>query len=221
VLESPHLIDGRGLWQQQLREAQAETLRPALFLDRDGALVEEVGYLSRPEDVSLVAGASAVVRAYNRARFPVIVVTNQSGVGRGYFDWRDFAAVQERVLALLRAEEAELDAVFACAYHADAAPPYNVAAHPWRKPGDGMFRAAATVFGVDLGRSWIVGDAASDILAGRKAGLAGGAHVLTGHGKAERAAALALARDGYEVRACGSIADCLDLVDRMRARTQP
>lgn len=218
---SRFLVDGQGLWQQLLHERPAREPCPALFVDRDGVLVEEVSYLSRPADASLIAGASAVVRACNDASIPVIVVTNQSGIGRRYYGWRDFAAVQERVLALLRAEAAELDAVFACAYHADAAPPFDVTAHPWRKPGAGMLRAAAASLGVDLGRSWIVGDTASDILAGREAGLAGGAHVLTGHGKAERQAALALAGDGYEVRACASIADCRDLVNRMGGHPAP
>ena len=190
---------------------------PALFLDRDGVLVEEVAYLSRPEDVAPITGAVALVAACNAAKVPVALVTNQSGVGRALYGWQDFAAVQARLAALLAAAGAKLDGVFACAYHAQAKGAFAIAGHPWRKPSDGMLRAAAEALGLDLARSWMVGDKASDIAAGRRAGLAGGVHLLTGHGGAERAAALALADAGYPVEARDSLADCLALITRLRA----
>ena len=207
------LVDGVGLWAEALSPPRAPTV-PALFLDRDGVLVEEVGYLSRPEDVTPIAGAAQVVAAGNAANVPVALVTNQSGVGRGLYGWEDFAAVQARLVETLAG--ARLDGVFACAYHAEAQGAFAIAGHPWRKPGDGMLRAAAAALGLDLGRSWMVGDTASDIAAGRRAGLAGGVHVLTGHGRAERQAALALADAGYAVEARDSLADCLDLIERLR-----
>ena len=213
---SPCLIDGVGLWAEALSPPRAPPV-PALFLDRDGVLVEEVGYLSRPEDVAAMAGAAEVVAACNAANVPVALVTNQSGVGRALYGWPDFAAVQARLADLLAAAGAKLDGVFACAYHAEAQGAFAIAGHPWRKPGDGMLHAAAEALGLDLAGSWMVGDTASDIAAARRAGLAGGVHLLTGHGRAEREAALALADAGYPVEARDSLADCLDLVERLRA----
>ncbi len=210
---SPCLVDGLGLWAEALSPPRAPPV-PALFLDRDGVLVEEVNYLSRPEDVALIAGAAQVVAACNAAKVPVALVTNQSGVGRGLYGWEDFAAVQARLIETLAG--ARLDGVFACAYHAEGRGALAIAGHPWRKPGDGMLRAAAEALGLDLAASWMVGDKASDIAAGRRAGLAGGVHVLTGHGRAERRAALALAAPGYPVEPRDSLADCLTLIERLR-----
>lgn len=182
-------------------------MRPALFLDRDGVLVEEVNYLSRPEDAVLIPGAAATVRACNAAGIPVAVVTNQSGIGRGYFGWAAFAAVEARIRDLLAAEDAVLDAVLACAYHDAVAAPFCRPEHPWRKPGPGMLRHAAMVLNLDLGRSWIVGDKASDLEAGLAAGLAGGIAVRTGHGPDHVSASLALSGPGFSVRLLPSLAE--------------
>jgi D-glycero-D-manno-heptose 1,7-bisphosphate phosphatase len=188
-----------GLWQQVLCPGPADRSRPALFLDRDGVIVDEVDYLHRVEDVRLIDGAADTIRACNDAGCPVIVVTNQSGVGRGYYGWDDFAAVQSTLIALLDAAGARIDMVLACAYHAEALPPYDIANHPWRKPNPGMLLAATIALNIDCSRSWIVGDAVSDIAAGAAAGLAGGVHVMTGHGRRDRDAVLGLNNDGFEV----------------------
>ena len=187
--------------------------RPALFLDRDGVVVEEVGYLSCAEDVVLEAGAARTISAFNRAAIPVVLVTNQSGVARGYFGWAAFEAVQAALTGRLAAAGAHLDAVFACGYHESGLGPLAVADHPWRKPAPGMFLAAAERLGVDLARSLIVGDRAQDLAAGRAAGLRLGLHVATGHGdSAERAAAAALSSPGFEVRLAADVSGALDLL---------
>lgn len=168
-----------GLWVQVLRERRSGAPGPALFLDRDGTIVEEIGHLRRPQDVRLLPGAAALITAANRAGVPVVVVSNQSGVGRRLFSWDDFAAVQERMMDLLAAQGAFLDAVIACPYHADADPPWRHPDHPARKPNAGMLRHAAELLSIALADSWIVGDRASDLAAGRSAGVRGGLLILS------------------------------------------
>jgi len=178
------LIDGVGLWAERpiLRDLAG---RPALFLDRDGVIVEEVHYLSRVEDMAMIPDVAEAIARANARGIPVIVVTNQAGIARGYFGWEDFAKVQAAIVAALAEAGANLDAVLACGYHGVGNGPLSVADHAWRKPNSGMLDYAAERLGIDLARSWIVGDKVSDLEAGLKAGLAGGFLVKTGHGEAE------------------------------------
>ncbi len=176
---SPPFVGADGLWVQVLRERPSGSAAPALFLDRDGTIVEEIGHLRRPQDVQLLPGAAALITAANRAGVPVVVVSNQSGVGRRLFSWDDFAAVQERMVDLLAAQGALLDAVLACPYHAEAEAPWRHPDHPARKPNAGMLRQAARLLSIALADSWIVGDRASDLAAGRNAGVRGGLLILS------------------------------------------
>lgn len=202
-----HIGPEPGLWQQRLStETQSG---PALFLDRDGVLVEEVNYLHNISDMQIVPGAPAAVRAANEHGMPVIIVTNQSGVGRGYYGWPAFSALQDALIAAFAAEGAQFDMVLACGYHADGKPPFDIPDHPWRKPRPGMLRAAADILALDLSRAWIVGDTANDLRAGHKAGLAGGAHVLTGHGARERDAAHTLKATDFDVLAAADLPDAV------------
>jgi D-glycero-D-manno-heptose 1,7-bisphosphate phosphatase len=184
--------------------------RPALFLDRDGVVTEEVHFLRRPEDVVLCPGAARVIARANTLDVAAVLVTNQSGIARGLFDWAAFAATQARLYELLAAEGAALDLVLACPYHPDGRPPYG-REHPCRKPAPGMLLRAAERMAIDLAASWTVGDRARDLQAGRAAGLAGGLHVLSGHGHAERADAAALGDDGFELRLGDGVLDVLAL----------
>ncbi len=189
--------------------------RGALFLDRDGVVVEEVGYLSRPKDMVLEDGAAETIAAFNRMGVPVVLVTNQSGVARGYFGWPAFEAVQQALADRLAAAGAHLDAVFACGYHESGQGFLAMADHPWRKPAPGMFLAAAERMDLDLSRSLIVGDRAQDLAAGRAAGLVAGLHVATGHGDAaEQAAAAALNGPAFEVGLAANVGGALDLLPR-------
>ena len=191
-LSQPDADADPGLWRQFLRGGPGNRPRPALFLDRDGVIVEEVDYLHRTEDIRLLEGAAGAIKLCNEAGIPVVIVTNQSGVARGYYRWEDFVEVQTCLLAMLDAAGARIDMALACAHHGDGSPPYDIADHPWRKPNPGMLLAAGETLNLDLSGSWIVGDTASDIAAGAAAGLAGGVHVLTGHGKRDRASAATL-----------------------------
>lgn len=200
-----------GLWSQVFGRAMQFLGRGALFLDRDGVVVHEVNYLHRAQDVRLIDGVAEVIRRANEAGIPVVVTTNQAGIGRCYYSWEHFVDVQDRMMGDLAADGAKLDAVFACPYHEEAREPYQHPDHPARKPNPGMMYMARDRLGIDLGRSWIVGDRAIDIRAGRNAGLAGGTHVRTGHGGRanERETALALATETFIVHAAESVADLL------------
>ncbi|HEC14585.1 MAG TPA: HAD-IIIA family hydrolase [Rhodospirillales bacterium] len=204
-----------GIWSQVIRRAPPDReKRPALFLDRDGVLAIEAHYLHTVEDAHLDPGAGAVIAQANRLGLPVVLVTNQAGIGYGYFGWDDFMAVQEKLLGDLAAGGARIDGVFACPHHAKGKPPYNHPDHPARKPNPGMLSMAGEELNLDLARSWIVGDRESDLAAGKNAGLAGGLQVLTGHGarQGEREAALALADNTFKVFTGESIAEALRLL---------
>lgn len=205
-------VRGDGVWSQIIRPAdRGRKGRPALYLDRDGVINEDVGYLQHTEDVRLVPGAASTIATANRLGIPVVVVTNQGGIGLGYFGWAEFAAVQERLLDLLAREGAILDAVFASPYHPRGQGAYAHPDHPSRKPNPGMFLAAAQWLSIDLAGSWIVGDHSRDLDAGKRAGLAGGMHVLSGHGgeEGQREGALALADDRFRVLTAASIGAAL------------
>ena len=209
-------VEDAGCWSALGGAERRFAGRAALFLDRDGVVVEDTGYLSRVGDVALVPAAAAAIAAFNRAGVPVVLVTNQSGIARGYFDWAAFEAVQAEIARRLAARQAHLDAAFACGYHPAGQAAFAVADHRWRKPNPGMLYAAADRLGLDLSRSAIVGDRASDLEAGRSAGLAMGLHVATGQGSADqRQAALALTKPGFQVRAADDVAGALALLERL------
>ena len=155
---------------------------PGVFLDRDGTLNEEVGYLCRPEDVTLVPGAREAVARLNAAGMPVIVVSNQAGIGRGRYGWDDYRAVMVRINELLAEGGARLDGAYAAPHHPEGAGEYCHPDHPDRKPNPGMLLRAAEEHGLDLARSWMIGDKRSDLEAGRNAGCRT-ALVRTGYGR--------------------------------------
>lgn len=185
-----------GLWCD-VRSADFPRGRPALFADRDGTLIEHVHYLSAAEDVEPVRAALDAVRAANAAGWAVVVVTNQSAIGRGYFGWEAFEAVQTRMHELFDDAGATIDA----AYAASHAPPDagGPADSPWRKPAPGMLLRAAEDLGIDLAASIIAGDGAHDLAAGKAAGLHRGLLVPTGYGSRaeEQEKARALADDTF------------------------
>jgi D-glycero-D-manno-heptose 1,7-bisphosphate phosphatase len=196
------ISDDAGLWCQI--ECTTAHNRAALFLDRDGVVVADTRYLGRPQDLCMIEGAASAIAACNALNIPVVLVTNQSGIARGFYDWDGFRAVQAALSAALAAEGARLDAVLACAYHAEGAPPLRSADHPWRKPNPGMITTAADRMGLDLSRSWIIGDSVSDIAAGASAGLAGG--ILLAALDAPLREAQLLANDRFVVESAPNLA---------------
>ncbi|MCH7554395.1 MAG: HAD-IIIA family hydrolase [Proteobacteria bacterium] len=187
-------IDAHGIWRRMPDPAPAPGApRPALFLDRDGTVIVESPYLSDPDLVRVIPEAITTIARANRLGMPVVVVTNQSGIGRGYFDWPAYAAVEDAVAAAVTAAGARLDAVYACPSAPEEPLPFG------RKPDPGMLTTAAAELGLDLSASWIAGDCATDIEAGLRAGLRGGWLVPTGYGARDAEAARSLAGDGFEV----------------------
>ena len=201
-----------GLWYEVYSGSQCLTGRPALFLDRDGVIVEDTQYLGRAQDVRMLAGAGEAIARCNTLGIPVVLVSNQSGIARGLYDWSGFAAVQAAIASALAEAGARLDAVFACAHHADGEAPLNIADHPWRKPNPGMIVAAAERMKLDLAHSWIAGDRASDIAAGKAAGLAGGILISQRADDAERTAAMQLRSGEFAVDVAFSLADAVTLL---------
>ena len=196
------------------RPSPAQVREGALVLALDGVVVEEVQYLHQPTDVRIIEGAGDVIARANLLGLPVIVVTNQAGIAHGRYGWEEFAAVQEKIIDDLAAEGAFINAVFACPHHGEGRPPYDKPDHPWRKPNPGMMLAAAERLPLDLGKSWIVGDKALDLEAGKNAGLSGGVHVLSGHGSedGEKEAAAKLGGDGFTALAAADITEAASLL---------
>lgn len=209
VSESAHPLDDEGVWCEVRRRLSPR--RAALFLDRDGVVVEEADYLSRASDIVLIEGAAKVIAAANARGIPVVLVTNQAGIGRGYFGWDDFASVQNALQDMLSRQGATFDSVYACAHHPDAKASFAHPDHPARKPNPGMLLRAGKTLDLDLAKSWLVGDKVIDSMAAKNAGLAGAMHVLTGYGKGDRAAAEKLREPSFDVRVGRSIADALTL----------
>ena len=203
-----------GVFHQIIRPAK-ENFRPVLFLDRDGCVVVETNYLHKVEEVQLINGAANVIAQANSLDIAVVVVTNQAGIGLGYFPWEDFFAVQQEINLQLSMAGAHFDGVFACPFHKKGKQPYRHPNHPSRKPNPGMLNAAAISLNLDLSSSWIVGDRASDLGAGLNARLAGGIHVASGYGsrEGERESSLAIATDNFVVHATNTIADVPELID--------
>ena len=137
--------------------------RPAVFLDRDGTLIDDVHYISRPEDVRLIPGAAAAVRRLNGAGVPVVVVTNQSGLGRGMMDEGAYVAVRARLDELLHDEGARLDATYHCPHRPEDG-------CGCRKPGVELYERAVADHGLDAARSFFVGDRLRDVLPARSLG---------------------------------------------------
>lgn len=162
----------------------SEELRRAVFLDRDGTVNVEKSYLHHPKEFEFIPGAPEAIRLLKEAGFVVIVVTNQSGVARGYYDEEAVHRLHRFVDGELAAAGTGIDAYYLCPHHPlHGVGPYRVEC-ACRKPLPGMILAAAAAHGIDLGRSWLVGDKAIDV----EAGVAAGCRpilVRTGYGSEE------------------------------------
>ncbi len=148
----------------------SRALAPAVFLDRDGTLVHPRHYPSRPADLQLYDGIGPALRAVQRAGLRLVVVTNQSGLARGYFDERDLALMHEHLAGELAHWGVRLDGIYFCPHHPDGVVPHLAVRCDCRKPQPGMIQRAARELGLDLARSWFVGDILDDMEAGKRAG---------------------------------------------------
>jgi D-glycero-D-manno-heptose 1,7-bisphosphate phosphatase len=140
-------------------------VKPAVFLDRDGTIIEDAGYIADPAAVRLLPGAAPAIARLNRAGMPSVVVTNQSGIARGLLDEAAYASTARRLDELLAAAGARLDAHYHCPHHPDL-----TGACECRKPGLLLYRRAAAEHGLDLAGSWWVGDRLRDVLPAERFG---------------------------------------------------
>ena len=154
----------------------ASPLRPAVFLDRDGTLIEEANYLSDPDQVELIPGAVEALTLLRDHGYALVVVTNQSGIARGFYGLKDYEAVARRLDEILEGYGLVLDATRFCPHHPDFTGECSC-----RKPATGMHRDAAEVLGLDLAASWFVGDKLKDLLPSLELG-GQGILVRTGYG---------------------------------------
>lgn len=156
----------------------SDKYRPAVFLDRDGTINEDTGYIDSPERLVIIDGAASAIKRLNSKGLRVVVITNQSGVGRGYFSREAADAVNKRLEEILRREGAHLDAIYYCPHHPDD----NCEC---RKPGIGLVEKAKNDLRIDFKKSYVVGDKISDVEIAHTIG-GKGILVLTGAGKDER-----------------------------------
>ncbi len=156
----------------------------AVFLDRDGTINEEVGYVNHIERFFLLPGVGQAIRLLNQHGWKTVVVTNQSGVARGYFPESLIHQVHQKMKKLLESEEAHLDGIYYCPHHPDlGVPPYRQKCR-CRKPATGMIEEAMKEFALDLSQSYMVGDRGVDIEFAHHIG-AKAILVLTGYGRGE------------------------------------
>ncbi|HEY7791738.1 MAG TPA: HAD family hydrolase [Vicinamibacterales bacterium] len=159
-------------------------MKPAVFLDRDGTLIEEGGYLDRVERMVVFPWSVDAVRLLNQAGFAVVVVTNQAGVARGFFDEARVAEIHRHLDERMHAGGARIEAFYYCPHHPDASVEAYRQACECRKPRPGMLRAAAADHDLDLSRSFVVGDRWLDVRLAHAVG-ARGILVRTGYGRGE------------------------------------
>lgn len=162
-----------------------------MFLDRDGTMIDDVGYIADPSAVRLLDGAADALRAFAELGFAVVVVSNQSGVGRGMFGLDTVWAVDAEMRRRFAAEGAHIDASYYCPHH----PGDGCAC---RKPAPGMLLDAVEALDLDLARSWMIGDRESDLGAGRAAGC--------------RVAAVGFRPADHDVPARASLAELVEVV---------
>jgi lipopolysaccharide heptosyltransferase II len=182
VLQAAHdLLDTSQRRRDQDRRSEAT--RPAAFLDRDGTIIEDPGYLSDPDGIRFIPGAVEALRALQSAGFHLIVVSNQAGVARGLFSEREVQTVNNRLKSLLAEAGVHLDGIYYCPHHPEHGTPEYRRDCSWRKPGPGMIRRAAREFPLDLSRSVIFGDHLSDAAVAQAFPGMQGILLLTGHGR--------------------------------------
>ena len=157
-------------------------MNKACFFDRDGVLIEEEHYISDPDKVRLCKYVPDAIRLMRDNGYKIIVVSNQSGIARGYFTREQLRAVEERIGTLLEKENASIDGVYYCFHHKKGSLTEYAIDCECRKPAPGMLLEAARDFHLDLSQSFIIGDKTSDIQAGINAGCRAQALVRTGHG---------------------------------------
>ena len=158
----------------------------AIFLDRDGTIIEDIGYINSPQQIKFIPGAIEAIKTFNEAGFIVVVITNQAGVARGLVTEDMLQTIDKTMHKWLLHGGAHLDGIYYCPHHPEhGVYPYKQQCE-CRKPHPGLIKKAQKDFNIDLAQSYMIGDKATDIEAGKKAGTKT-VFVLSGRGKEERA----------------------------------
>ncbi len=164
--------------------ANKKTLRPAVFLDRDGTINEQMGYINHVSRFHILPGVIEAVSLFNKNNIPVIIVTNQSGLARGYFPESLLSLVHDKMIASFTKEDVFIDGIYICPHHPEAKEERFRKTCTCRKPKTGLLEQAARELNLDLKKSFMVGDRWSDIKCGEDAG-ATSVLVLTGYGRGD------------------------------------
>tara|TARA_B100000029_G_scaffold316368_1_gene308781 strand:- start:23041 stop:23670 length:630 start_codon:yes stop_codon:yes gene_type:complete len=178
-------INKQNIWAEKLTDKFFYN-SPCLFLDRDGVLINWKDYTMKTKDAVLIPGSEKIIKECNKKKIPVILITNQGGIGLGIHVWTDFIRIQKKIINQLTKKGAKIDGVIACPHHPLAKGIYKHKNHPCRKPNGGMFLVAKKLFKVNLNQSWMVGDKINDLIAANSKNLKEGFLVLTGYGKEEK-----------------------------------
>jgi len=173
-----------------------KSLRPAVFIDRDGTIIDDIGYLADPNDVSLYPGIPDALQKLKDMGYLLVVITNQSGIGRGFFDEGTALAVNFATMRMLSESGVTVDAIYYCPHH----PRDNCRC---RKPELLMVQRAVGDLGIDLSRSWVVGDIDKDVRTGINAGMSS---ILVETGKAEKGDV------PVSVKRCRTVVEAVELI---------
>ncbi len=194
--------------------------RPAVFLDRDGTITRELGHIGRPEDLELIEGAAAAVRALNESGVLAVVISNQSGVARGLTTEEGLALVHDELVRLLAAGGARLDGAYYCPNYAEGSVRRYTVDTSCRKPEPGMIDRACRDLGIDLSVSVMVGDQLTDLELAHRVGIPG-VVVRTGKGETTlRAAAsegVPVAHDAPDL--AGAVTWAMSWIEGRRGRS--
>ena len=197
-------INKQNIWVEKLSK-KSFINSPCLFLDRDGVLIDWKNYKMEIENAKLVSGCDKIIKNCNKKKIPVILITNQGGIGLGLHTWAGFKKVQKIIINKLLKKGAQIDGVIACPHHPQAKGKYKHKNHPCRKPNGGMFLIAKKLFRIDLKKSWMVGDKINDLIAANSENLKRGFLVLTGYGKEEKQKMNLLPKNFFAVKILSSL----------------
>ncbi|MEQ8763329.1 MAG: D-glycero-beta-D-manno-heptose 1,7-bisphosphate 7-phosphatase [Planctomycetota bacterium] len=186
-----------------------EDRHPAVFLDRDGTLIEDVHFPRRVDDLHILAGVPEALRSLRDAGYRLIVLTNQSGIARGYLTERTLQEMHAHLLERLGAQGASLDAFYYCPHHpTEGSPPYRTECE-CRKPAPGLMRRAESDWNIDLSRSFVVGDTLRDL---KIAGDTGCQRILVRTGKGEESERELEAEPGLADHVCDGLLDAANWI---------
>ena len=176
-LDNEHFINL--FYTNELFNSKNDYSRPAIFADRDGVIIKDKHYISNDTQVELEEGALKFLKSAFKLKIPVIIVTNQSGISRGFFSWNDYVKVTKRMMQIIGAEN-PIIAIFANGLSPNSAP------NSWRKPNPAMIQVASHLLNINKNKSLLIGDRESDIKAAINGNILNIIHVATGHGNREK-----------------------------------